>query len=595
MVRKGLLVVPLDGQSVWHRFHPIFGEFLLERLRRKEATNISNLHRRAARWFASEGLRNDAIRHAKAGADIEFTIRLLAQAGGWLIAFRGGTKTLRIISDLPDEVLDAHPYLRLGQIYLLAQESQLEEARTMFNRVTERALAGKFHSAQEEQLFSVSAGALEALLNIYEVRRVDPQRLLLLSQRCDAHIPKQLSAMVSHLLGFAHYCEGNYLEARRVCTAAAEHCRAVDADFVAVYSYFALGDSHLEMAALEQAERCFRVALELASQFGSSSHQVSAAQIFLAEVAYERDEIDLAASLIEQAMPGIEHRDPWSSVYMSGHRVAAEILMRRAGCDAAIEFLEQALGRLENHELRDIYAPYLRVKMSEILARAGSIGAASCALRDESLRRENHEQQRQRSDLLRVLASARLTLIQGGGDVAVRQLDRLIPALRGRNQRRRLIKVHALKAAGYHQQNLASEAERAIRAAFSTAKATGMVAPILEEIQLLAPLLNDNPAAAQLLSQLRGGAECARQVAAVHQLAPAVSELTATDRVRLSKREKQILCMLADGLSGKEIAVATNIAVNTVLGYRKSLYRKLEATSRSAAIAAGRKLGYLNR
>ncbi len=251
----------------------------------------------------------------------------------------------------------------------------------MFGRLTERAVAAQFQTEEEARLFHVSAGALDALLNIYEVRHVDPQRLLSLTQQCDASIPKQLAAMVNHLLGFAYYCDGNYIEARRVCTSAAEHCRAVDADFVAVYSYFALGDSHLEMAALEQAEHCFRLALGLASEFGSNSNQVSAAQIFLAEVAYERDEIELAASLLEQALPGIEHRDPWSSVYMSGHRVAAEILLRRTGHEAAIEFLERALGRLEGHELFEIYAPYLRVKMSEILARAGLIGAASWALR----------------------------------------------------------------------------------------------------------------------------------------------------------------------------------------------------------------------
>ncbi len=195
-----------------------------------------------------------------------------------------------------------------------------------------------------------------------------------------------------------------------------------------------------------------------------------------------------------------------------------------------------------------------------------------------------------------MLASVRLTLIQGGGEVVLRQLDRLIPTLRGRNQRRRLIKVHTLKAVAYHQLNFFPEAERAIRAAVATAKSTGMLAPIIEETPLLMPLLDDSPAISRLLCQLRMGAERAPRLAAVPPDVELSNPGTSDgDRARLSRREQQILTLLADGLSGKEIAVTANIAVNTVLGYRKSLYRKLEASSRSAAIAAGRRMGYLQR
>lgn len=445
---------------------------------------------------------------------------------------------------------------------------------------------------------------LDALLCVYEVKRVDPRKLLMLQAQCGPGIPDQLSAMITHLLGFAYYCDGSYVQASRICPTAAEQCEAAGAAFVAVYSYLALGDTHLEMAELDRAEHCFNVASMIASKnFGPDSNQVTAAEIFLAEIAYERNDIALAGSLIKRALVGIEHRDPWSSVYMSGHRVAAELAERERGWRAGIEFLERALGRLENHELKSIYAPYLRVKMSEIYAAVGLLGSAYEALVDDNLQPENREQQRSRSDLLRMLATTRLTLIQGGGDVALRQLDRILPSLRTRNQKRRILKVHVLKACALFQQKRFDEADREIAHAVQMAVATGMVAPLFEERNLLEPLMNRRGLAFEQLSSIGLGVGAGRleqlvmldhsQCAMIDMPRDFDPCLDSGDRPRLSRREREVLLLLADGLSGKEIANEINLSLNTVMGYRKSLYRKLDTTSRSGAIATGRQLGYL--
>lgn len=605
-VHKGLLIVPLDGVSIWHRFHPIFSEFLRTRLKREDVDATRRIHREAADWFAGQGLVNDAVRHANAAGDIQLTTRLLAEAGGWLITFRGGTKALRIIANLPEDVLEGHPYLRLGQIYLMAQESQLKMARASFNQLMARVRTGScFPSQQDEHLFDVSAGVLDALLCVYEVKRVDPRRLLSLQSQCGPGIPDQLSAMITHLLGFAYYCDGNYIQARRVCPTAAEQCEAAGAAFVAVYSYLALGDTYLEMGELDRAEHCFNVASTVARKnFGPDSNQVTAANIFLAEVAYERNDIELAGSLIKRALVGIEHRDPWSSVYMSGHRVAAELAEREKGWGAGIEFLQRALGRLENHELKSVYAPYLHVKMSEIYASVGLLGSAYEALMDDNLQPENREQQRSRSDLLRMLATMRLTLIQGGGDVVLRQLDRVMPSLRTRNQKRRILKVHVLKACALFQQKRFEEADREIAHAVQMAVATGMVAPLFEERSLLEPLMNARGLASDQLSSIGLGASTDRLAQFVildHSQCDMIEDMSPdfgldfedADRPRLSRREREVLLLLADGLSGKEIANEINLSLNTIMGYRKSLYRKLDTTSRSGAIATGRQLGYL--
>jgi LuxR family maltose regulon positive regulatory protein len=61
----------------------------------------------------------------------------------------------------------------------------------------------------------------------------------------------------------------------------------------------------------------------------------------------------------------------------------------------------------------------------------------------------------------------------------------------------------------------------------------------------------------------------------------------------LTDREVSVLRALQGQLSQREIGAAMFISVNTVKGYTKSLYRKLEVTSRQAAVQRARTLGLI--
>jgi ATP/maltotriose-dependent transcriptional regulator MalT len=68
--RENLFVVPLDMSRHWYRYHQLFGELLRTELRRSEPDLVADLHRRAATWFETEGLVDEALRHLIAAGDI---------------------------------------------------------------------------------------------------------------------------------------------------------------------------------------------------------------------------------------------------------------------------------------------------------------------------------------------------------------------------------------------------------------------------------------------------------------------------------------------------------------------------------------------
>ncbi len=62
----------------------------------------------------------------------------------------------------------------------------------------------------------------------------------------------------------------------------------------------------------------------------------------------------------------------------------------------------------------------------------------------------------------------------------------------------------------------------------------------------------------------------------------------------LTQRERQILQLLAQGLSNKAIATALCLSEKTIGTHMKSIFEKMGVHNRVAAVRAGERLGLIN-
>ena len=79
LARSNLLLVPLDPQGEWYRYHHLFRDMLLAELRRQEPELIPVLRRRAAGWCARNGLPEDALEYSIAAGDVDTAADLAAR------------------------------------------------------------------------------------------------------------------------------------------------------------------------------------------------------------------------------------------------------------------------------------------------------------------------------------------------------------------------------------------------------------------------------------------------------------------------------------------------------------------------------------
>ena len=115
-------------------------------------------------------------------------------------------------------------------------------------------------------------------------------------------------------------------------------------------------------------------------------------------------------------------------------------------------------------------------------------------------------------------------------------------------------------------------------------------------VLLAADLLDDTPARPALRAP-----DGAAAVSASRDHAPRPPVAPEADRVpggvattpALASRETEVLCLIAEGRSNKEIAAALHLSVNTVKMYTTQLYRKLGVRRRTEAVRRARQLGLI--
>lgn len=139
--QENLFVVSLDEQREWYRYHHLFREFLLGKLRRQQPAEIPALERTAACYYEEQGELEAAFNHYLRGRQLDAAARVLIEFAPDYLE-RGRVAVLqRYLNELPEPIIGRFPTLllihgdvcwRLGQVgtavtrYVQAREAYAE-------------------------------------------------------------------------------------------------------------------------------------------------------------------------------------------------------------------------------------------------------------------------------------------------------------------------------------------------------------------------------------------------------------------------------------------------------------------------------------
>ena len=126
--RSNLFLIPLDDESGWYRFYPLFAHLLRVELERREPGLAPALHRRAYAWHRDHGMTGEAIAHAiEASAHAEAAELIETSWVSYASSCRYDT-VLAWIGRLPEEMHSGDTGLLLVKAWMLSLSARREEA-----------------------------------------------------------------------------------------------------------------------------------------------------------------------------------------------------------------------------------------------------------------------------------------------------------------------------------------------------------------------------------------------------------------------------------------------------------------------------------
>jgi LuxR family maltose regulon positive regulatory protein len=116
--QANVLLVPLDEQRRWYRYHHLFSDLLRARLAADHPDRGAALHLRASDWYAEHGFVAGAMEHALRSGDTDRASASIAAMGGALIHAGELEALIGLMDRLPDAVVRSH--FRLSTFYALS-------------------------------------------------------------------------------------------------------------------------------------------------------------------------------------------------------------------------------------------------------------------------------------------------------------------------------------------------------------------------------------------------------------------------------------------------------------------------------------------
>ncbi|MCA9969340.1 MAG: tetratricopeptide repeat protein [Anaerolineales bacterium] len=598
--RGNLFVIPLDDRRQWYRYHHLFADVLQAHAQKEQPIALADLHQRASRWYEAHDLLPEAVHHALAAADDTRVADLAERAWPAMDRDRASRAWLRWIDQLPPALIRARPVLGASCAWALLDAGEMETAEMHLQAVEQwLAEAGPapetpraYADAAQFQALPATVAAARTYLALARgdlpATQTHARQALRLIPADDHHRRGTPAA----LLGLATWASGDLPAAYDAFSAAMASYQKAGNTLYAITGTFILADIRLAQGRLREAVAVYERALRLAREVGGAALRGTAdLHTGLSELCLEQNEWDAAQDHLRQSQALGEE--------MALPRWRYRWCLARARLQAAAGALDAALAALDEAEQHYLRGPVPDLRTPAAykarlwaahgrLPDAAQWAAAQGLAADDAL---TYLREFDHITLARIrLAQGR----QGGGERPLREaaalLVRLLAAAEAGGRAGSVLEILLLQALVLRAQGGIPAAPAKLARALTLAAPQGYVRLFVDEGPPMAALLKKMKAAGSgpdaYVSRLLAafGPEAGSEAFAANAQ-PLVEPL--------SERELEVLRLVAEGQTNRQIAERLFLALSTVKGHNRVIYGKLNVGRRTEAVARARELGLL--
>ena len=596
--RANLFVISLDDERGWYRYHHLFAEVLRSHLQQVEPTLPPVLHRRASTWYEQHDLPIEAVQHALAVPDVEQAARLIEPIA-LPVALQGQISTvLGWMNALPEAVVHARPFLCVYHALLLTLINQLEAAEELLPQA-ERGVQEELPAEQVRTIlgwvYTIRAAIVGLSGDLPHAIPLARQALELLPE---AEVLPRAGNIV--LTAMAYLVSGDVtLATEHEVAAAVALIRPSDNPFATVSSICLLARLHVLQGRLRQAAATYEQVVQavprlevLHTLFTSLSYYFG-----LGDLLREWNELDAAERHLAPCLALVNETltvDPFVAV--PGYTTLARLEQARGNTRAAFVTLD-ALAHLAE---RRHFAPHLMTQGAAVRAQLelaqGNLAAAIHWANTSGLFTDDEDLPYPREGEYLILARVRIAEACNDPESPFLQdvlhlLDRLQASAEIKARMGSVLEILIVRALALEAHGDRTSALSTLERALLLAEPEGYIRLFVDE-------------GAPMLALLRHAHRRSKVPGYVTTLLSAFGEQNLSDLPRsspypsplaepLTEREREVLRLLLEGASNREIARRLVLSVNTVKRHVYNLCSKLSVHSRAQAIIRARDLNLL--
>ena len=379
-------------------------------------------------------------------------------------------------------------------------------------------------------------------------------------------------------LGFAYHLQGDRAAAGQSYTEVISLSKSFEDSIYAMAAAISLGQIQAADNQLSLASKTYERVLQLAGD----PPQLIACEAFLglARIHYQWNDLDTAQQYGQQCAQLAQQMDSIDT-FASYEVFLAHLRLAQRDVLGAATALDEAEAFVRGHDfmfrMPDVAAAQVLVLLRQepLLQHGDLTGAVFLA--------EKHELP---------MSQARVHLAQGDPAAALAVLAPVRQQMEAKQWQDELLKVIVLQALAHQAHGEKEMAVQQLCEALALAEPGGFIRVFVDEGLPMAHLLS-NTAARGIMPDYCGKLlavfEAERQKE-VDKSYPSPAQPLIDS---LTKRELEILILIAAGLKNKEIAEQLIISLNTVLYHIKNIYSKLGVNKRTLAIAKAKEIGLI--
>jgi LuxR family maltose regulon positive regulatory protein len=595
LVSTNLFIIPAGGEDRTWRYHSMFADYLCAQLRREEPEKILRLHLAAAGWYEERHQIVPAIDHAIEGADHPYALSLLAQHVDHFLE-QGRMRLLaRWFEAFQPRELVMYPCLQVIAVWALAFTKGPRQAMELLDR-------SRCAESQDPQVRAHVNGQRPMLLAMMD--RFEDGYIL--GRQCLDKLPSInafADGVLCNSMGHIVSVLGHHREAHRLLdTARRVQNKGV---FVRMHTESTEGLVDLQFGRLRDATARFRIAIGSTSAFSYNLTSGNAwAGVPYAASVYEANNVQEAEHLLSVYLPLARDVGLPDHIIM-GYRMRSRIAFQRGDVDRSLQFLTEL-------EYLGVERQLARVVASSRLERARLLllqGYADFS-REELDRSDDTALWRRVARLSLpandvedvVIGRARWEMLFGDPAVALQQLEPVLAEAQQSERGIRALKLRLLSAIALQRNGMTQGAVEMAMPVLHHMCHEGFVRSILDEGAVLIPLLERCLDATQGSGSQRNTPVLAEYVQRLlHALNPSPAAEVPPPSSRcpggllepLTRKELRVLQLLAEGYSNAAMAENLFVSDSTIRTHLRNINSKLNARSRTQAIAIARKLGLM--